>query len=591
MNPIIQTPACAGELVEVEVPGAFDARPNPENEVEAAAGTARTMYAYVPASGCPHPKQTQVLFVYRDGRDRASANSLLESLGLKELAESAHAIVVFPNPTVAGWSAEDTGDDDANYVVRCFAALKGGCGVAAFNGMMFHLACTPAASAFVWAFALTRPLDAAAVMLGSFPAASSPPTGTGAPQAAWLYEGNEVALAYLERVNGPVGELPAPVGDFDALRCFMCVDNPALRFFESAAGLTADEISRAWDLMFARTRRWRNDIFGTYQERVDFERRGFTPHVASTELGLADGLPRTWFEYVPPQLSGTEEPVPLVIYFHGINCTGLYGAEQSGWADIAEREDFMCAFPDATVGMRWNGWADDRLPSDIDYVMALIEHMAEVHPLDRTRIYLSGFSMGSMFTNVLAAAYPEVFAGAVAVNGPMAPYFQTLDEALPGTMQMQPGAAELRAIEPRSEDLSPIRAIVDAKRAEGAPGVPFVQFVGLQDSVGFEPGCVWPVRFAEDGQWEPTISFWLRENGLAPAAELDAGTETGIASPTTCVEGGDGRFIHQAWDAADARSPYHFIAVKRMPHAVDLRELVMGWDIVKHFSRVPNKNA
>ena len=167
-------------------------------------------------------------------------------------------------------------------------------------------------------------------------------------------------------------------------------------------------------LAYKDVRRWRNDTYGIFAARPDFDALGFVAHVADTSLGLADGLPRTWYEYVPARLHDTADSVPLVFYLHGINCCGLYGAEQSGWIELAERDGFACVFPDATIEDRWNGWDDPRLPSDSAFILALIEHMSTVVPLDRRRIYVSGFSMGSMMTNALASGHPEVFAGAVA---------------------------------------------------------------------------------------------------------------------------------------------------------------------------------
>lgn len=579
MNPIIQFSEDGGELALKAVPGSLAVKPNPENEVEAAEGLDRSMFVYVPKSGCPHPKQCQVLFAYRDGADRKSAEALLDRLGLIELAEREHIIVVLPNPLEGGWNYQLVGqrDDDASFIVRCFGALKDTTGVSGFNGMMFHLAATEASSAMVWSLALTRPLDVSAMMLGSFPTGYAVPTASDAQQVAWLYEKNDYALDYLRRVDRtrPTAESLAVAARYAN------PDNDSVAVYESPCGLSSTSVASAWREMFSCTRRWRNDVFGTFQSRVDFEGAGMVPHLGDSTLALDDGLPRTWYEYVPERLRNTVEPIPLVLYFHGINCMGLYGAEQSGWMDIADRDGFAVVFPDATVSMRWNGYFDNRLPSDVDYVFALIEHMDSVHPIDRSRIYLSGFSMGAMFSNALAAAYPEHFAGVVAVNAPMVAYFQTLEEGIPGLLKMQK-ASELLKIEHREEAVSPMHALADVKRAERSLPVPFVQFAGLLDNVGFNSGHVWPVVSEDDGDWAGTVAFWKRVNG-ATGELFDSATKTGLASDAVSV---DDRFYHQSWtDAQGHTVPYHLIAAERMPHAVDLREIELGWDIIKHFSR------
>lgn len=589
MDPLIQFSDHGGELVQVVVPGAVAVVPNPENEVDAAVGVERTMCVYAPASGCPHPKQTQVLYVFRDGSDQESAQAVLDELGLAELAEREHVLVVLPDPVGEGWNyAQDPArDDDTQFVTRCFAVLKPTVGVSGFNGMMFHVATSPASSALVWTLAATNPLDAAAIMVGAFPEDYAAPAGAAAEQVAWVYGGNDVAAALLAKRNGP--DVSAKTDETGTV-CHVQAANPCVTYHVSPLSLSADEVARAWSQMFAGARRWRNDVHGIYQPRIDFEGRGFTAHVADTALGLADGLPRTWYEYVPERLRGTNDPVPLVLYFHGINCCGLYGAEQSGWADLADRDGFCVVFPDATAEMRWNAWDDPRIPSDVAFVQALIEHMAKVHPIDRTRMYVSGFSMGSMFSNALASAYPELFAGAVACNGPHMSYFDNLDASVPG-MLFYNKQSLLRDLPAGDGGPAPTHVLADKKHAQKAYRMPFVQFVGLIDGVGFnDPKHVFPVTSDGDGSWGPTVAFWKRVNNIPAEPQYDPDTVTGFAAPHETVEGTDGRFVHQAWASADDGAPelYHLIGVKRMPHAVDLREIELGWNIVKQYRRLPD---
>lgn len=580
MDPIIQYAQQGGSLVEVTVPGAVAFVPNPENEVDAAVGIERTMCVYVPASGCPHPKQTQVLMVLRNGNDIASAQQVLDELGLAVLAEREHFVIVFPNPSSDGWNySQEAGcDDDPQFIVRCFAALKPTVGVSGFNGMMYHLACSPAASAIVWELAAERPLDTAAIMIGAFPEDFEPSLGKGAEQVAWLYNRNETAEALLSVRNGADGS----VKEFSDHSCHVQEKNSCVTCYVSDAGLSREALDVAWGRMFAGCRRWRNDDTGVYQPRPDFESLGFAPHVNDTCLSLPDGIGRTWFEYVPERLRATTDPIPLVLYFHGINCCGLYGAEQSGWAELADRDGFMCVFPDATAEMRWNAWGDDRIPTDIDFVMALIERMAEVHPLDRSRIYISGFSMGSMFSNALAYAYPEAFAGVVALNGPHMTLENTLEESAPGMLLFNPKSV-IGNMEHRDEDKSPTRVLAESKRDGLSWRMPFVQFVGLLDNVGFNKGKLFPVTAAEDSSWYATVQYWKEQNGIDADPMLSADTPTGFASDYVRIEG---RFVHQSWsDSEGAEGLYHLVAVERMPHAVDLNGVEMGWEIIKRYKR------
>lgn len=584
MNPLVGRSPFGGTLIEETVLGTTSGNLNPENDVDVTRGQDRTMFSYVPASGCPHPKQGQVLMVLRDDAGVESAQELLDTLGLAELAEDRHFIVLFPNPLEGGWNYEldETRDDDADFLVRCFAALpvsKGG--VAGFNGMIYHLATSPATSAMVASVAATRPLDAAAIMVGAFPESYELPEGAAAEQVAWLYEANGQLSTRLAACDKAEQTERLDRG----VICHANADNPCVRYYESENGLDAAELADAWERMFSETRRWRNDVYGIYQPRVDFAARGFVGHVDDTSLGLADGLPRTWFEYVPERLRETTEPMPLVIYLHGINCMGLYGAEQSGWADLADRDGFACVFPDASIEMRWNGWDDPRLPSDVAFIMALIEHMAELVPIDRRRIYVSGFSMGSMMTNALASSYPEVFAGAVALNGPHVSYLETLDDSKAGLIFFNP-RSRLKDLEPSDAATSPTRDLSDQKKRAYDYRMPLVQFAGLADPMGMPKGRIWPLTTEDESNWSwaENLSYWLGYDSSGEQG-FDAETPSGFASDT--IEHVDPRFWVQGWKSTDEGNPvyYRFVTVERLAHAVDPRAIALGWEYVKCWAR------
>ena len=58
MNEITAFSPFGGRLVLEEVKGAQERANVPENSIETKAGDDRSMYVYVPASGCPDAKQT-----------------------------------------------------------------------------------------------------------------------------------------------------------------------------------------------------------------------------------------------------------------------------------------------------------------------------------------------------------------------------------------------------------------------------------------------------------------------------------------------------------------------------------------------------
>lgn len=568
MNELVQFSPFAGRLFLETVSGETNQKVEHENDVHAADGADRTMYAYAPKSGCPDPKQAQVLMVLRSTGDEASAQELLDRLGLRTLAEEEHFLLLFPNPTESGWNyAEDPNrDDDMEFLGRCFGALRGSKGgVNGFNGMVFYLADCEEASALLMTMAAKKPMSVPAMMIGAFPGDYSIPADGKNVEVAACVCGNKAAAAYVRKANG-VSKVDDGVEHGN---------NPNVRLLELHRPIDKITVLYAWHKVFSRSRRWQNDTYGTYQPRTDFTDRGFTAHVKDASLGCNDNFPHTWYEYIPPQLRGTKEKAPLVFYFHGVNCVPLYGAEQSGWQDIADRENLIVVFPAPAVHKAWNIANDPSMPSDFDFVLALIEHMKQVHPIDETRIYATGFSMGGMMTHAITAVYPEVFAGAAPCNAFDFGYFKKPAEVYRSVVK----GADPDAMAEYSRQ----HEMADAKRAALDYRMPMFQNVGYNDGLI----ASWPVSGETDDVRTKTISRWMDINNIG-ALTLDENTLTGIAAHESFYEDSEQRIYHQRWHSKDAGEPvlYEIMTVKRMPHAILPRQIEFAWAFLKKFQRM-----
>ena len=210
MNPLVQFSAEAGRIVSESVPGETNMTVEHENDVHADSGADRTMYCYAPKSGCPDPKQTQVVMVLRNGRDEASAAECMQRLGLDALAEEEHFLLLFPNPTQQGWNYtnDPTRENDMDYLVRCFGVLRGSkLGVNGFNGMIFYIADSPEASAMLTTLAALRPLNVPAMMVSHLPDGYALPDGAlNVETAAW--SSDPLVTAYLMHANGETSREP-----------------------------------------------------------------------------------------------------------------------------------------------------------------------------------------------------------------------------------------------------------------------------------------------------------------------------------------------------------------------------------------------
>ena len=91
--------------------------------------------------------------------------------------------------------------------------------------------------------------------------------------------------------------------------------------------------------------------------------------------------------------------VPLLLAFHGGGDSAMYISNVSGWYKVANRYNFLLVA------------IENHLNSTATEMIALIDRLAKRYPIDRSRIYASGFSMGGCKSWDLCQEYPEVFAG------------------------------------------------------------------------------------------------------------------------------------------------------------------------------------
>ena len=95
--------------------------------------------------------------------------------------------------------------------------------------------------------------------------------------------------------------------------------------------------------------------------------------------------------------------MPLVVLLHGSGRTGEIMA--SNWKDLASREGFMVAAPDAYDAPTWNSEKDTP-----DFFRKIVERVKSRHPLDSSRIYLFGHSAGAAYALFLTVIDSDLFA-------------------------------------------------------------------------------------------------------------------------------------------------------------------------------------
>ena len=96
---------------------------------------------------------------------------------------------------------------------------------------------------------------------------------------------------------------------------------------------------------------------------------------------------RKTLTYVPKNV---EKSPALVISLHGMNQDPGYQQNQTQWNALADTEGFIVTYPLGNNKM----W-DTHGMGDVKFVVAVMKDMELKHNVDKNRIYLSGFSMGS----------------------------------------------------------------------------------------------------------------------------------------------------------------------------------------------------
>ena len=103
-----------------------------------------------------------------------------------------------------------------------------------------------------------------------------------------------------------------------------------------------------------------------------------------------DGTKRNYILYVPSNLG---EDRPLLISCHGMNQDAAYQRNMLQIESVADTAKFVTVFPNG-IDKSWDISGD----RDLRFMQALIDEMVKKYAIDPDRVYLSGFSMGGMFT-------------------------------------------------------------------------------------------------------------------------------------------------------------------------------------------------
>ena len=149
-----------------------------------------------------------------------------------------------------------------------------------------------------------------------------------------------------------------------------------------------------------------------------------------------NGYSRPYLVYTPSHLT----PHSAVVFvLGGVSSSALSSSIDLGWTEEAEHNGFIAVFPEPLTqdpeksyvkytnttfwemqGSRTHILAPKALPVDDDgYLMGVLQQVLRTQPVDRNRVFFTGFSSGSGMVQLFASRHPKSIAAIAAVATPL----------------------------------------------------------------------------------------------------------------------------------------------------------------------------
>ena len=134
-----------------------------------------------------------------------------------------------------------------------------------------------------------------------------------------------------------------------------------------------------------------------------------------------NGVSREYRLFVPA--APPEGAMPLLFAVHGGSGRAAPYPQQAQFEELAEEQGVVIVYPLSELLPGNEGeWQLNTRPDsrqDLDFIEALIDEVSAQHPIDSTRVYATGYSLGSMFVYELACHLSSRFAALASHAGSM----------------------------------------------------------------------------------------------------------------------------------------------------------------------------
>lgn len=124
-----------------------------------------------------------------------------------------------------------------------------------------------------------------------------------------------------------------------------------------------------------------------------------------------EGLQRDYWLYIPDGQALSSSASSVILCLHGSGGNGEDMIFRANWQSVADKNNCIVIYPSSLyVAGKQHYWMN--IDKETDYLAHLVEEVCEKYNVDRTRIYVTGFSNGSGMAQAMAVKYSDIFAAA-----------------------------------------------------------------------------------------------------------------------------------------------------------------------------------
>jgi poly(3-hydroxybutyrate) depolymerase len=246
------------------------------------------------------------------------------------------------------------------------------------------------------------------------------------PVCLWMFGQNEnfakEALGHFSVCNQITD--PAEIAEYDGISTELYKNSTeeAVQIRVSIGEFTATPVlaKTIMNHLFNKFICWKNAPDGTlkpYLSKAAFYESDRYSH----ETVTVNNNKYEFFTYLPEGMNKKDAAgLPVVFSDHGRGEPSWIFSTKNGWDKLAdETKEFILVLPDSPQ----NIWLLER---DGEVFGKIIDKLYEVYSIDKTRVYLTGFSMGGIITRQVGNHYPELFAAISPWSAPFADSFEEL---------------------------------------------------------------------------------------------------------------------------------------------------------------------